>query len=266
MIGENNLTKNPNWTLLLEQDQLIVTGGQDEFFLVDELSPMESRELFERYKTSSYQDIENENVTAVVEKLKKLGILYPEHKTKGKIKYSLRVVGNEDEKLPDFMKTITQSEFEYGSEEEADLIFILRRSGKPSDILKDYPIEKPHILIDTGNNHTISLGPIVFPLETACLGCFVGRLTFNWGDADAPPEPLASTHTELLGSLMIEQIRTFQDQGNCPALLEKSISIDLNNYKTMIDHVYRLPWCPHCFPSKESYGEGSFELPWIIKK
>lgn len=266
MEKKNISVKNPNWTLLLEQDQLIVSGGQDEFFLIDELNSKEAKELFELYKKSSFENIENKNIHEVVQKLKKLGIIYPKHETKNKIKYSIRTIGKEDKKVSGLIKKIAQNEFEYESEEKADIIIMVRRGGKPSDILKDYPIDKPHILIDVGNNHTISLGPIVFPSETACLGCFVGRLTFNWGDADSPKEPLASTHIELLASLIIEQLRTFQNQGNCPALLEKSISVDLNNYKTMLDHIYKLPWCPYCFPDKESYGEGSFELPWINQR
>lgn len=260
------LVKNPNWTLLFEKDQLIVSGGQDEFFLIDELTTWEAKELFELYTKSSFENIKNENIREVVQKLRKLGIIYPQHKIKNKITYSIRIIGKEDTKVSDLIKKMTQDEFEYKSEEKADIILIVRMGGKPSDIVTDYPINKPHILIDAGNNHTVSLGPIVFPSETACLNCFVGRLTFNWGDADSPEIPLASTHTELLASLIIEQLRTFQNQGNCPALLEKSISIDLNNYKTTSDHIYKFPWCPHCFPDKESYGEGSFELPWINQR
>ncbi len=257
-----NYKKNPNWILLFENGQLVLSGGQDELYLINELNTEEAKELYEKYEKSDFKKTKNENINNVLNKLIKLGVIYPGLPSRKKINYALHFIGYKDSDLLNFLKNSNQDYLNLIEEENADLIVFLRNGKKPSDILKNYPVKKVHFLLDLANKETISLGPIVFPGQSSCLSCFIGRLNFHWGDASAPKIPLASTHTEFIASLILEQLKIFSQEGNCPALFEKVVSFNLRNLSTQSDSVYRLPWCPYCFPENKKYGEGSFELPW----
>ena len=146
----------------------------------------------------------------------------------------------------------------------ADLLVIIRSSSPLTDLIEQYEeIDLPHLFVDIAYDHTISLGPLVFPGQTACLRCFVMRITRNWGDAQPPLDSGASDSTELIAALVFEQVKTFQKIGSCPELVEKSWSFNLRAMTAQTDAIFRLPWCPTCFPQGAGPEAGALSLPWV---
>jgi hypothetical protein len=135
------------------------------------------------------------------------------------------------------------------------------------DLLENYgEIKVPHLFVDLAYDHTVSIGPLVFPGETACLSCFVGRIIRNWGDPPPPEISNASDSAELIAAFIFECVKTFQKTGSCPELIEQVWSFNLRDFSSKYDKIFKLPWCPICFPEKTKEGTGSFELHWRTSK
>ena len=74
--------------------------------------------------------------------------------------------------------------------EDADLLLMIRTNRQLKDVLQDYDkITVPHLYVDLAYSNTISIGPLVYKNDTACLGCYIGRLAKNWGDMVPADEP-----------------------------------------------------------------------------
>ncbi|MCX7928088.1 MAG: hypothetical protein N2558_00185 [Patescibacteria group bacterium] len=269
--------KSLNWNMLIEDGKLIITKGADELYLVEELSGEDCQKLYQAYKENKIHKFKNnstvnENILQVISKLEKAGVIYKKDASYSESKpvgFAIRWIGASNKKIFHWLKKFVEKEeklFIQNESDGANLMVIVRTSGKLSEVMRDYEnIKIPHLFFDVAFDHTLSLGPFVFPNETACLGCFIGRITRNWGDANPPLVPNASSSGELIASLILEQVRTFRNIGSCPELIEKTLTLNLNNLTTKIDHVFCLPWCPICYPEKPQEGLGSFELPWTLR-
>lgn len=267
----------PLWNLLIEDGKLLITKGADELYLIEELDGKDAEILYEAYKNKSIHilksDTANEKTLGVISKLEKAGVIYKSIENiypSKTVNFSIKWVGNPNQKILNlvekFVKDSEQLTF-HTDTKLLDLLVIIRTSAKLAETMEDYKkIKCPHLFVDIAYDHTLSLGPLVFPGETSCLGCFIGRITRNWGDAEPPQLSNVSNSPELIASLILEQIRTFQKTGNCPELIEKAWTLNINDLTTKFDSVFRLPWCPICYPDKPKEGLGSFELPWKLKK
>jgi bacteriocin biosynthesis cyclodehydratase domain-containing protein len=266
--------KNLNWNLLLEDGKLLITKGADEIYFIDESDKRSSEIIFNAYKEDLLDDlaVKKKHLKTIIEKLERAGVIYKRIESikvpTNKIEIFIEWIGNKNDEIFGLLESfIKKSEDIHISNDKnkADVLFLVRSSGKMSELLKNYnEIKIPHILIDLAYDHTLSIGPLVFPGETACLGCFVGRITRNWGDAMSPQTPRASQSNELIAALIFENIKTFQVSGSCPELINQVWSFNLKDFTTKYDKIFRLPWCPICFPEKPQEGTGSFELPWKI--
>ncbi len=265
------------WNMLIEDGKLLITKGADEIYLIEELDGKDAEMFYEAYKNQGIHklklDTVDEKILGVISKLDKAGVIYKsiENTYSSKtINFSIKWVGDLNQKifslLEKFAKDSEQLTF-HTDTKSLDLLVIIRTSAKLAETMEGYKeIKYPHLFVDIAYDHTLSLGPLVFPGETSCLGCFIGRITRNWGDAEPPRLSNVSDSSELIASLILEQIRTFQKTGNCPELIEKAWTLNINDLTTKFDSVFRLPWCPICYPDKPKEGLGSFELPWKLKK
>jgi bacteriocin biosynthesis cyclodehydratase domain-containing protein len=146
---------------------------------------------------------------------------------------------------------------------DADLLVWIRTRTSLLDTLGDYAtVRVPHLLVDLAYHHTLSIGPLVWPGDTACLGCFGGRIRHLWGDPTPPAAPRALAALPLAASLVQTELDVFRERGSCPALVERAVVLDLETLTTRVERVHRLPWCPFCFPPGAEHGAGSFALPW----
>ena len=266
----------PRWNLLIEDGKLLITKGADEIYLIEELTGKGSEIVYESYKNGKIHEIKanitDGKILGVISKLEKAGVIYKKNENivaSKPLNFSVRWIGNPNQKilnlLEQFSKNIEQLHLDTGVS-SPDILIMIRTSAKLAETMKDYDkIKSPHLFVDIAYDHTLSFGPLVFPGETACLGCFIGRITRNWGDAEPPKSSNVSDSHELIASLILEQVRTFQKIGSCPELIEKAVTFNLSDLTTKTDNVFRLPWCPICYPDKPKEGLGSFEFPWKLK-
>ena len=214
----------------------------------------------------------DEKILAVISKLEKAGVIYKKDANIALLKlvnFSVSWIGNPNQKILNLLEQFSKNskQIHFGADVNTpDILIMIRTSAKLAETMKDYgKIKYPHLFMDIAYDHTLSLGPLVFPGETACLGCFIGRVTRSWGDAEPPKLPNIGNSQELAASLILEQIRAFQKVGSCPELIEKVWTFNLVDLTTKTDNIFRLPWCPVCYPDKPREGLGSFELPWKLK-
>ena len=141
----------------------------------------------------------------------------------------------------------------------SDLTLLIRINVPFKTLLEDYSKTTiPHILIDLSYDHNISIGPIVYE-ETACLGCYIGRIVKNWGDLTPPSEPTITNKCELISAFIMERIEEFIMYGNCPDLINGVWSFNVNTYCSDYNKIYKLPWCPHCNDKNDNV---KINLPW----
>jgi len=267
---------NPRWNVLIENGKLLITKGADEIYLIDELDENEANALYAAYQINNLNNSDvqdNEKIRNAILKLEKAGVIYKSteeiEKLKENLSFSLRWIGAEHSKISNLLEEFCKNSKQLSltkAEKSSMFSVVIRGSGKLTEVMKNYSeIEHPHLFVDIAYDHTISLGPLVFPKETACLGCFVGRLTRNWGDAEPPQISNMSDSAEFIAALVFEQVKVFQNLGSCPELIEKAWTFNSRDLTTKVDNVFRLPWCPICYPNKPKEGTGSFELPWSLK-
>lgn len=259
---------NPNWNLLFEDDQLVIAAGADELYMVDGIPVEVGKKIYEAYQTDSLSvlDRTNAQLEDTLQKLVTAGVLYKSAQPQaGQLQYSIRWVGSPNEKIGSYIRQFAETGNGYSESEKPDVAVIIRTNGELKSILEDYEkFASPHLFADVGYKNHVSFGPFVIPGETACMGCFLGRIMRNWGDPPPPRIPLASEHTELIASLIFEYLSTFKQLSSCPALLERAMTFNLTTMETQSDPVFRLPWCPVCKQDAQSIT-GSYELPWIKK-
>ncbi|HZS37851.1 MAG TPA: hypothetical protein VFF06_13530 [Polyangia bacterium] len=257
----------PNWTLLYEDDRAIASAGADELYLLDELDGAQARRLVEAWRAGTLDALAGGELRPMLEKLAQLGVLLKVARAPGgTLRYAVRGLGAEHAALERLIGELAR---EAGglqrSDEDPDLIAWFRAGGTLLDALGDYrAVRAPHLFVDVAYHHTLSLGPLVWPGETACLGCYGGRIRHVWGDPEPPRAPLAAAHAPLIAALVVEQLRQFAATGSCPALVERAVAFNLPSLETRAERVHRLPWCPFCFPPETPYGAGSFALPWMV--
>ncbi|RMD59983.1 hypothetical protein D6833_10615 [Candidatus Parcubacteria bacterium] len=266
--------KSPRWKVFFEDGRLVVTQGADAVYMLEELSSEDARRVYEAYCQGTLHKLlssqaAGDEVRRAIRELERAGVVYKkiaERRPAERLPFSVQWVGKPSRSIAGLLEQFAKGSTALSLESEvsrARLVVFVRTSAKLAEVMGEYrTLRVPHLLVDIGYHHTVSLGPFVFPRETACLGCFVGRITRYWGDPEPPPAPRVGENSALIASLIIAQVRTFQERGSCPALIEQVCAFDLADLTAKKENVFRLPWCPICYPDHPREGLGSFELPW----
>ena len=233
----------PSWRLEMRESELTIIGGSDAIFSItvgDEscfLAEVGSKKF-------TREDVPMSNLPAF-EQLLSAGVIIPliRKETAGrKRKIYLR-----SSSLPTLAAT---SEYEpVDSAEKADFIILHRSAGSLDDFIKavDYGnISKAHLFLDSAYRHVVSLGPLVFPGDTACLNCLTGRLAYRWEDIQPPDEPRADTDlADVLHSFLICELRKILVEDNC-FLANRTLVFDSQARKMKSNKLLRVPDCPYC--------------------
>ncbi|MCA9328954.1 TOMM precursor leader peptide-binding protein, partial [Candidatus Saccharibacteria bacterium] len=174
------------------------------------------------------------------EQLLTAGITQPKLSTKNRVK--IRVI-------PDsFLDSTQNPAIHITRVGDYDLLFIIRENQTYAELLQelDYQsITQPHVLIDLANHEHVSVGPLVFPSETACLACLQGRIEHRWGDTKPPKSPRATQAARRLAQSMIElEAVKFLEQNY--ALIGKTLSMNMTTYQTNEHALYKVSYCPIC--------------------
>lgn len=102
---------------------------------------------------------------------------------------------------------------------------------------------RPHLVVDVAYHHTVVLGPLVVPGETACLTCLAGRVGASWPDEPPPAQP-AAARAELLAGLVAVELEHLEGGGSL--LAGRSVALDLRTWESREELLLRLPSCPRC--------------------
>lgn len=258
--------KSKNWNVFMEDSKLFITKGADEIYYLDEVNDEQAKVIYEAYSNNNFEEILNNNhqYDEIVNKLEKAGVIYQKkfNVQNQEIKLYIKYYGEPSDELRSGISNIFVKRKNIKLIEEidkSDLVLLIRINVPLKKILDDYSKNKiPHLLIDLGYCNNISIGPIVYD-DTACLGCYVGRIAKNWGDSLPPVEPQVIYKVELISSFIIERVEQFILYGNCPDLVNGVWNYNVNTFCSDYNKVYKLPWCPYC---NDKHDNPKIDLPW----
>jgi bacteriocin biosynthesis cyclodehydratase domain-containing protein len=256
------LRNHPAWRLLLEDDKLIAVAGADELYLVDEVDAAGARALHDAWQAEAWEPLAAGPLGAAVAKLERLGAIQRTLSgPRPALSYAVLAVGDAGA-FAGRLGALVEAGIAEAPLATADVVVIVRAAG-PLLALGDAAagLRVPHLLIDVAYHHTVSIGPLVWPGETACLVCLAGRIRHAWGDPEPPPAPAAGA-SPLATALVADALWELRRTGGCAALVERTVAFDLARLTSKSERVHRLPWCPRCFPEERPHGAGSFALPW----
>lgn len=144
-----------------------------------------------------------------------------------------------------------------------DLAVVARSTSTYAQLLKglDYQnMTTPHLFIDLAFHHTVSIGPLVFPGETACIACLQGRVTTRWGDGPPPPATrVTAEQGGLVAELAAAELVRIADGDT--SLTNATVAWNLFDRAVAKNQLLKVPLCPVCNQSKMG-GKGSLVLPW----
>lgn len=247
----------PEWSIAQRGKYLIISGGADARFEIELesndpsfFSALKSDTTFTRSKLGVVDQRVLEELTAaeiIVPKLQKNKTL------------RVTVLGDSSELTP----TANASVKVVTAGQDYDLSLIVRVQSTYSDLLKglDYQtITKPHLFVDAAFHHTLSIGPLVFPGETACIACLQGRVSTRWGDEAPPIKPLVTKEYGKLVSELVtaELARIAKDD---TTLTNKTITWNFRDRTTKKDLLLKVPMCPVCAQNSIDQS-GALALPW----
>ena len=258
----------PGWTLFLDDGKLFASAGADEMYLLDALDRTESERLLDAYRTGTLDELEaaGPHHSQTIGRLIQAGALFRGSPAPLRtLKLSVLQCG---EPVTDWHVHMLAQEGSgawnwSGDATTSDLCLVVRAGASLASVAEaTRGLRVPHLLIDIGNQHTLSLGPLVKAGQTACLSCLAGKISRHWGDPPVPRVPQMTRQTQLVAALVAQQVRRFQQYGTCPELIERLWSFDLNSLECRFDRLHQLPWCPRCFPDSTLADPGRIPLSW----
>jgi bacteriocin biosynthesis cyclodehydratase domain-containing protein len=253
---EQTFKLSAQWNISQSAKTLVISGGADATFeieLDDEKSSFFSRtknsQPFTR-RTLSAQD------QRILEELVTAEIVVPVIEPRKQLKISIINDGNYVFAGNKIIKIV-------GPSESPDLAIVVRTSSSYRDFVNliDYPsISIPHLFVDTAFHHTLSIGPLVFPGETACVACLQGRITKRWGDNKPPIKAKAGkSYGRLIAELVIVELERIA--AGDTTLVNKTCVWNFQDRSIKINQLLKVPLCPICTKNSIDHN-GAIALPW----
>ena len=240
------------WTITQKENSLIISGGADAKFEIELDHQYES--FFAKVKNNQSFTRNELNLSdkKILEELLTAEIIVPKVRASTKIKVA--VIGD-------------SNQLKFGNEKSivnADLTVVVRTNSTFAKLLEKInyqDLTKPHLFVDLSYHHTISIGPLVIPGETACIACLQGRLTTRWGDDKPPKSPkISKDNSDLAKELIKAEIHKIQNGDT--SLTNKTVSWNFQDRKVRNDQLLKVPFCPICSKNKIDLS-GKIALPWV---
>lgn len=233
----------PSWRVTQLGTRIMINGGADALYEIE--TDSNEKSFFIQLKTNESfkrKDVP-ETERPYFEQLLLAEIIKPVVKPRQNLKVA--IMGDETDlkiKLPISMKIVKITE-------KPDIVIIIRWQSKLENmanyILKPEFRGLPYIFFDTAYHHTLSIGPLVFPGETACLGCLYGRVAVRWGDAKPPETPsVIKDHDELISLSIIDELKRFM-KGDT-SLVGKTVAWDFTQRSMTTETLLKVAVCPSC--------------------
>ena len=255
------LVLDPGWALCLEGSLLVVHAGGDRRLELEDCPPVAAGELIDALggDGADPQALSGDAARAV-RQLVLLGALRPELMPPGTpLEVGLIFAGDAPGDLAaELIKAIDPAAVVLTDDPgAARLWLVVRTNATLAQAADRAPRLQPHLFADAAYHHTLSLGPLVIPGQTACVACLAGRIGHRWGDPDPPAAPLAARRLGLLAGWIAAELENVASGSS--TLANRTVSMDIASHR-MIDHsLLRLPWCPSC---GDVPATGRIELPW----
>ncbi|MCA9332411.1 hypothetical protein KDA00_00900 [Candidatus Saccharibacteria bacterium] len=247
------------WTISQNEKTLLISGGADaQFEIVLEAA---DQSLFSSLGTGKtfVRDQLNNSDQRVLEELITAGIVIPKF---SKVKpVTISILGDvADDAIWQFNNKILKK---VEPKKKYDVALVTRTNSSYSELLGSInyqSIAVPHLFTDMAYHHTFSIGPLVFPGETACIACLQGRISTRWGDDPPPEHPRAhKKYTGLISELISTELERIAN-GDM-SLVNKTVSWNFQDRKIKNNQLLKVPLCPICSNNKIDHT-GALELPW----
>jgi bacteriocin biosynthesis cyclodehydratase domain-containing protein len=257
--------RDERWQVRRDGEHLLATAGADLLLAVDDVALDVIEEIVALWQADQLDPTGlSAEAADVFEQLKTAGVVRNALAAADRATIEVRVVGRHTA-AGDAVRSDLAARYRPPPSSPAvaaaDLVVVVRTTGRLDDVMVDYEtLTAPHLLVDAAYDHTVSLGPLVFPGETACLGCLAGRLVATWGDPVPPPSPRVQRHPALLVGLVgneVDKILAGHDRG----LVNRTVAYDVDHHTIMAANIYKLPMCPHC--GRRGPMPGAIRLPWL---
>lgn len=252
------------WSVTHEDGFLIASAGADELYAIEDVPEETAAELAALWERPADTARLSAETARLVRQLVNVGAVLRELAAGPPARVAIAFAGHRDQSLVGMLADEARHGRRWGLAEasQADITLLVRTGGRlveTSDGI-GHPVAGTHLLLDIAFHHTVSLGPLVFPGETACLACLAGRVAQYWGDPKPPQEPAIQRQTRLiagLAALELDRI-TVGDYG----LANATVAFDLRRYEMRKHPLYKLPWCPLCGEDDRGERVGPVRLPW----
>jgi hypothetical protein len=265
----------PGWTLEAAGGRLLVHGGADHLFAIDDVAPGVATEVCALWEGApAGPEPVSDRAAEVLDQLVMVGALRPAVGRPGApLTAGVHFVGRPVDLLAPALAgaleapappsaSVSGCGVELVPADSAALVVYVRTSGTLAEAARAAASGPcvPHLLADVAYHHTVSLGPLVVPGDTACLTCLSGRVGAAWGDATPPEEPLAARNVALLTGLLANELTKVAagDRG----LANRTVALDLAGLRLVEGTVLRHPWCPACGQPAGPGGPGGGLIPF----
>lgn len=241
----------PEWSIAQQGKSLVISGGADARYEVELENDEQS--FFATVNTSkpfTRSKLKTGDIR-VLEELVTAEIIVPLLQKGRELKVG--IIGDANKLALPF----------YNDARTAELLLIVRVNSTYAEILEkiEYQsVTKPHLFVDMAFHHTLSLGPLVFPGETACVACLQGRISTRWGDEAPPTSPLAANkYLGIVSELILLEVNRISHDDT--SLTNKTISWNFQDRVTKNNQLLKVPLCPVCAQNKIDH-RGALALPW----
>ena len=266
--GQQRWTRNPAWALFsqthAQRELLLVSGGADELYVVDEAdTPMVVERILGHWRNDTLAVLQDDaECGPAVRQLIRLGVLAPLQAVRKMQRYALDWLGEPVPGLADAFDRHASADLQrVDAVADAELLVLVRHGLGWEQALARYRARmpaQPHLLVDLSYHHTLALGPYVVPGQSACVYCLGNRVLRRWGDAAVPAMPAVAAQPARIAALVAPLL----DQPHLLlGYLERSVWLDLHRLHGERDRVLRLPWCPAC-QRGEAVLPAPLSLPW----
>lgn len=253
----------PAWRVESLGEHLLAQAGADEVYVIDEAPVSEHARLIRLCESGEAAGwVQDPGIGAAVRQLRRLGVLVPAQAAQPfEPRARLVWVGSPCEALA---AGLTGQGWQLMAPDgNAPLTLLVRTNASWSELLGHYDSwhgRGPHMLVDLAHHHTLSVGPLVVPGQTACLACLGHRILQRWGDLQPPPQPEMLSRAAGVAALLSDVVRLG------PELVEQVASLDLRLLRLSRHHVHIQPGCPVCQASRQDPDmelAPPFDLPWV---
>lgn len=251
------------WRLESLGEHLLAQAGADEVYVIDEAPVSEHAGLIRLCESGEAAAWAHDpGIGAAIRQLRRLGVLVPAQAAQPfEARARLVWIGSPCEALT---AGLTGQGWQLMAPDgDAPLTMLVRTNASWSELMGHYGSwhgRGPHLLIDLAHHHTLSVGPLVVPGQTACLACLGHRILQRWGDLQPPPQPEMLSRAAGVAALLSDVVRLG------PELVEQVASLDLRLLRLSRHHVHIQPGCPVCQASRQDPDmelAPPFDLPWV---